>query len=67
MNTFVRAMMMPLWEDCPWDLPAGVIPKRDGNTVVLMAGPKSVGLLLPSFDVKNLPEILSRLGLKVNA
>lgn len=62
---YKRAELMPLWEDCPFELPAGVIPHRDGNLATLVFGGNVVGLFIDSFDEKNLPEMLSRLGLRV--
>lgn len=62
MNNWQRANLMPLWDDCKLELPPGVIPHRDGDIAALVYGPKVIGIRVASFDARNLPEILSRLG-----
>ncbi len=64
MNTHLRAMLMPIWDDCPWQVPGGVEVRRDGNLVAFLAGGKSVGVKLDSFVPERLSEVMSRLGVR---
>ena len=62
-NLYLKAIQMPLWTDCPWVLPDGVEVHRSAQQVALIApGGATIGVLLPSFNPQDLPEVLSRIG-----
>ncbi len=62
LNPWVRANMMPDWEEHGLALPPGVQAKRDGDFGALMFGPKVVGIRVSTFNREALPELLRRLG-----
>ena len=64
MNTFVKAMSMPIWEDSGLALPEGFEVRRSGDLAALIriGTDKVVGFVPSRFDKVNLPALLERLN-----
>ncbi len=63
MNPWVKAMSMPRWDDCPYELPEDVEVRRDGDLAafVILGTDKALGFNPELLDQANIPALLERL------